>query len=39
MNNFLYASAQLYTSHYTLHFKLLVIIYREVVLCDNVISL
>lgn len=39
MNNFLYASVQRSTCHFTIHFKLVVIIYREVVLCDNVISL
>lgn len=28
-----------YTSRYSLHSKLAVVIYREVVLCDNEISL
>lgn len=39
MNNFLYAAELFYTSHYTVHFEVVVIIYRKVVLCENVISL
>lgn len=37
--NFLYAAALLYASRYTVHFEFVVIICREVVLCENVISL
>lgn len=37
--NFLCSAALRYASRYTVHFEFVVIICREVVLCENVISL
>lgn len=37
--NFLCAAVLRYASRYTVHFEFVVIICREVVLCENVISL